>query len=228
MFLHENDDRMTEAAALRLAQVMSTRLCHDLAGLVGGVAAALGEVREDGGEALEIAGQTAMVASRRLALLRGAWGIAVAPLPGSALIDFAPGLPFAHKLRLHVAPALATATLPPLVGRLALNLLLLAAESLPAGGEIGLAGDASSGLALGIGGNRAGWPDGLADMLAAPGPARRALALATGPAAVRRLQAGWTALLLHEAGARAALVPERDAALPALHVDLAGVGRAAA
>jgi histidine phosphotransferase ChpT len=228
MLPYPNDGPEADAPALRLAQLMATRLCHDLAGLVGGVAAALGEVREDAAEALLVAEQTASVARRRLTLLRGAWGVAVAPLTGAALADLAPGLPHGHKLRLHLAPALAAATLPPVVARLALNLLLLAAESLPGGGEIALAGEPSAWLALRIAGHRAAWPDGFGDMLAEPAPARRALALATGPAAARRLQAGWTSLLLHAAGVRAVLAPEAGAALPVLHLDLAVLERAAA
>jgi histidine phosphotransferase ChpT len=207
------------ALGLRMAELMATRLCHDLSGPVGGLAAALGEIPADK-DALRVAEQATATLRQRLALLRGAWGAMAGPLAGSALRDLARGLPNGHKLHIDLQDGLAAATLSPEAARLALNMLLLAAESLPAGGTVTFAGSPAGQLRVAIEGPRAGWPEGLAGMLAEPDAAWRSVGQAVGTAAARRMQAGLIALLVHAARLPAHLQPGASAsAVPALVLD---------
>lgn len=182
---------------LRLAEVLATRLVHDLSGPASGVCAALGEMQPDE-DALALAREAAVTLRRRLMLYRAAWGAPGALAPGG-LREMAAGLPNAHKLRLDLAGPVACSALPAEAARLLLNLLLLAAEGLPRGGAVTLEGDPARDLILGIAGERAGWPDGFAAMLADAGAAWAALPV---PPRGPRFQAALTALLAHRAGAR--------------------------
>jgi hypothetical protein len=84
-------------------------------------------------------------------------------------------------------------------GRIVLNLLLLAAESLPSGGTVTLAGSADD-LFVRITGWKAAWPAGIALCLAEETEARSALT------EQRSLQMALTALLAHAARIRLSLV----------------------
>jgi hypothetical protein len=111
----------------------------------------------------------------------------------TSLCGLAAGLPNARRLRLDV-DALNPSEVPAGVARLLLNLLLLAAESLPAGGTITLAGDPASDVLIRIEGQRAAWPKGLAAMLKNETAAWAAL---EGP---RTLQGPLTVLTAHDLG----------------------------
>jgi histidine phosphotransferase ChpT len=198
-------DRSDRSLALRLTELLATRLCHDLSGPLGGLAAALGEVGADE-EALPLAKEAAAALRRRLALLRAAWGAPTA-LDAAALRDLTEGLPNARRIEIAMQGPIAEATLAPVAARLLLNVLILAAESLPAGGVMALEGDpgSGSGIVLRLAGPRAGWPEGFGAMLADPPTAWAAIA-AAGEARPARLQAVLTALMIHDAGARARLL----------------------
>lgn len=216
--MHEGQAFMDQATGLRLAELLATRLVHDLSGPTSGLCAALGEARADA-EALALAEEAAVTLRRRLALYRAAWG-APAALSGSGLRAMAEGLPNAHRLRLDLAGPIEGAVLPPEAARLLLNLLLLAAESLPRGGAVTLEGDPAQDLVLGIEGPRAGWPEGFSAMLTDADAAWTALpSVPRGP----RLQAALTALLAHRARARLRLLLGAAAeAAPPLLIELPG------
>jgi len=199
--MHGERVRSGRAEGLRLTELLATRLAHDLSGPISGLCAALGEARADG-EALALAEEAAATLRRRLALYRAAWG-APSALAGGSLREMAAGLPSAHRLRLDLAGPIEAAALAPEAARLLLNLLMLAAESLPRGGAITLEGDPAQDVVLGIDGPRAGWPEGFAALLGDAEAAWAAL-----PAAPRgpRMQAALTALLAHRAGARLRLL----------------------
>ena len=199
--MHGGQRLSDRARGLQLAELLATRFSHDLSGPLTGLAVALGEAPADA-EALALAQQAAAALRRRLALLRAAWG-APAALSATALRELAQGLPNAPRLQLELAGPIATAVLPPVGARLLLNVLLLAAESLPRGGAITLEGDPAQDVMVGLDGAGAGWPEGLAAMLADPDAAWTGL-----PAAPRgpRLQAALTALLAQQAGARLRLL----------------------
>jgi len=203
---------------LRLAESLVSRLCHDLSGQLGAIMGATElAAAEQGAEATAFAAETAATLGRRLRLLRAAWGgdgAGLAPTELLALIRSLPG----RAVRLDIAGLAPSPQFGPPAARVMLNLLLLASESLPAGGEIRLVGSADTQVALSIAGPRAAWPAGLAGWLADPDSAWAAV---DDP---RRVQAPLTALLVQAAGLRASLLfaaTPADAPPPLL-LDLAG------
>lgn len=113
---------------LLLAELVCARLCHDLSGLLGGLVGTLELVTEasEDAEAAAIATATAAALAQRLRLLRAAWGGQPEPLDLPQLAALAQGLA-ARRVGLDLSGLPATTVFPPPVGRLVLNLLLLAA-----------------------------------------------------------------------------------------------------
>jgi histidine phosphotransferase ChpT len=197
---------------LRLAELLAGRLCHDLSGPLGTLMGSLelmSEEPETAEEALSLASEVSVTLGRRLRLLRAAWGGAVAPLAVEELRSLAAGLPQAHRISLQLDRLVPSARFPPVAARLVLNLMLLAAESLPAGGAIALAGDPEGEVQVSILGLRAAWPAGLAAYLA---DEERAWAALGGESAetLRGLQAPLTALVARTGGLRLAMLMARE------------------
>ena len=145
---------------LALAFTLTARLCHDMAGTLGALAGTL-ELAAEGQdpEALELALACARELSARLRLLRAAWSADPEPAELPRLVA---GLPGAERLTVDLsamAPGLAEAP-----GRLAVNLLLLAAQALPRGGSIRMQGGDGA-ISIEIAGPRAAWPDTLGKCL---------------------------------------------------------------
>ena len=63
--------------ALRVAEMLCARLCHDLSGLLGSLIGVVEIAREEQpeSEALAVAEETAVEMGQRLKLLRAAWGM---------------------------------------------------------------------------------------------------------------------------------------------------------
>jgi hypothetical protein len=120
-------------------------------------------------------------------------------------------------VRLDTAGLDPDAVFPATEARLVLNLMLLAAECLPGGGTIALAGTPGESVAATIAGPRASWPTGLAGWLHDEAAAWEALL-----AEPRRLQVPLTVLLVRRLGARLSMlmptgpVGEADTAPPLL------------
>jgi histidine phosphotransferase ChpT len=136
-------DKTTTDEALSLVQLLCTRLCHDLAGPVGAVAAgvelAAGDPTQMDAETLGLIGSSSAAASRKLKFLRAAMGVpaagqgaglqaliegyleAVAGRSGVTALRW-PGAAVIAGLTEH----LGTASTP-----LLLNLCLLALEAVP-------------------------------------------------------------------------------------------------
>jgi len=212
------------AAALRLATLLASRLCHDLSSPLGGLGAALGEVGDDP-SALPLAQDAALVLRQRLALFRAAWGgSGLAGLRRPALLDMAGGLPNASRLQVELDALQDDPPFAPAVARVVVSAMLLAAESLHGGGMLALAGNPAGSVVVTIAGPRAAWPAGLGAMLASPETAWEAVAGLVAPAGLRLLPAPVTALLAHEAGVRAALLlAPRAELVPPLLLDFAAV-----
>jgi histidine phosphotransferase ChpT len=130
-------------ASIRIAQLLCSRLCHDLAGPAGAVNAGV-EFLSDGvgeaSEAAELALQAAHQMTRRLEFYRAALGGA-----GGAALDDAKRL--ASGLLAESATVLDWPDGPgsqelvattPSVSKLVLNMILLGVESLPRGGTLGV------------------------------------------------------------------------------------------
>ncbi len=158
------DRGVDELVPAELLRALAARLCHDLAGplgvLSGGIEAALDDPT-DPAEALELARQASVEAAARLRLLRAAWAGTEEALSVADITRLADGLPRRHAIRPDLS-ALGATTLPPAEAVLLLNLLLLAAEALPAGGDIAVARDREQDWVLRVSGPRARWPAGFA------------------------------------------------------------------
>ncbi|MBV9784821.1 MAG: hypothetical protein JO264_13510 [Acidisphaera sp.] len=191
------------ARALRLAALLASRLCHDVSGLLGTMMGALDLAQDDpemAGEALPLAGEASQELAQRLRLLRAAWGATGEPLGLPALQELAEGMPARRRVSLDLAGLREGAGFAPEPGRLVLNLLLLASESLPGGGRLALTGDPGREIVVAIEGPRAAWASGLAKMLIDPDAAWEMLDGA------RTVQAPLTVLLARAAGLRLRLL----------------------
>lgn len=134
---------------LRVAELMASRLCHDLVGPIGAVNNGM-EILEDedlgiAKDAVELASRSARQATDVLQLFRLAYGLA-GSLQGSDLSlvrELASNYLGHHKCSLDWPPSPIAGPLPDALGKLILNLVVLAGEALPRGGtiEVALAGD---------------------------------------------------------------------------------------
>ncbi len=205
----------TARDGLRLAELVATRLCHEVSGHAGTLAGAVEIARTEPAaatEALDIAAAAAGALAARLRLLRAAWTGAAEPLDVAVLRALSAGLPRHVWADFNGLPAYQS--FPAGVAQVLLNVLLLAAESLPKGGVVTL-GEAGPNAVLVVPrGQDAAWPPGLAAWMADPAPAWRAAASA-GP---RGLQGPLTALLAHDCGTRLsfAFAANAEAAPPLL------------
>jgi hypothetical protein len=118
--------------------------------------------------------------------------------------------PACRDITVDVAALDQDTVFPGATGRIVLNLLLLAADSLPSGGTVILAGDADD-LFVRIAGLGAAWPAGMAACLADEAEAGSALTEG------RSLQMAVTALLAYASGIRlSVLYPASDRNEPAI------------
>jgi histidine phosphotransferase ChpT len=144
-------------------ELVCARLCHDLGGLIGTVGNALEMVAEDTdrqNEVLAFAMSAAKALTQRLRLMRAAWGPEVDALAISELLDLAVPPLAARRVGIDTRTLSPGCVFPPRVGRVVLNLIILAGDSLPKGGTISLAGEPED-LLIRIDGLDAAWPPGL-------------------------------------------------------------------
>jgi histidine phosphotransferase ChpT len=206
---------------LHLAELLCSRLCHDLSGLLGSLVGVLEIAREEQAESetLAVAEDTAVELTQRLKLLRAAWGQDCEPVNVAQLQTFADGLFASRRVRLDLFGMEPDAEFTPGAGRLLLNILLLAAESLPGGGIVALSGTPASSVVVTIAGPRAAWPPGLGTCLS-----DETAGWAAGITA-RHLQAPLTALIAREHGIRLSMLMSAasgsDASLPPLLLSFA-------
>jgi histidine phosphotransferase ChpT len=158
-----------EVPALRLAELLCARLCHDFSGPIGALIAAaelLGEEGVDPAEAGAAVLEAAHTLSRRLRYLRAAWGVGGSSSTPAELLELADGVPGQGRVRLDLAALPLDAPLGPGLSRTLLSAILLAAEALPRGGTVRVLADAEGGrLMLLPEGRQAAWPAGLAGAL---------------------------------------------------------------
>jgi histidine phosphotransferase ChpT len=219
MVANRNEPGLAMRDKLHLAEILAIRLCHDLSGPLGTLMGALELLSEDpesAAEAVPLAHEVSQSLGKRLRLARAAWGGATPAMNVAELAAMAEGL---HQRRVTVnLDGLDPAhVFPPMAARMVLNVLMLAAESLPAGGVVSLTGDRGDVIAA-ISGPRNAWPSGLAAMLADEDHAWNALRLGSGAVSSRGLQAPLTALIAHAGGLRLSLLmaPSAEAAPPLL------------
>ena len=146
---------------LAWTESLTTRLCHDMAGLVATLSGTLEMVLEDQGadtEAASLATDAARMLAVRLRLYRAAWG--GGDMEQAGLGGLADGLPNRARLTLDLAAldhARARGALDEKACRLALCLLLAATGGMPMGGTLHARLD-PPGFTIELGGPRAAWP----------------------------------------------------------------------
>jgi histidine phosphotransferase ChpT len=172
------------ADTIRLVELVCARLCHDLGGLIGTVGNALDMVTEDtagGNEVLAFAATAAKALKQRLRLMRAAWAPETAPIALPALLDLATPPLAARRVGLDARLLPAGCVFPPSMGRVVLNLIVLACDCLPQGGTIVLMGDPTD-ILIRIDGPGAAWPKGLISCLRSEADA---MAAVTGASSVQ-------------------------------------------
>jgi histidine phosphotransferase ChpT len=211
--------RQGDADALFLAETLATRLCHDLSGQVNAMVGAVEVMQHDATdpEALGLATDAGDSLVRRLRLARSAWGGLGGPMTVDEWRTLVDGMA-RRGVRLDLDGVTGSGCFAPAAARLALNVMLLASECLPAGGVIEAAGDPDQDLLVRITGPRAAWPSGLAAMIADPDEAMEILRQADAVSAARSLQASLTAMIAHAGGQRLSFLfsAEAEAAPPLL------------
>ena len=132
---------MTEQ--LRLSQLVCSRLCHDLVGAAGAVNAGLEILAEMGGlddSAMALATNSGHELTRRLAFYRVAFGAGGAGNNGSDVAVMkklsSEFLQSGNTKLDWPDPEDGLQTLDPIMGKLLLNLVLIASECLPRGGRV--------------------------------------------------------------------------------------------
>jgi len=145
--------------ATALAATLATRLCHDVAGLLGTMSGLMDMADEDP-EARLLAAETAHTLMARVRLLRAAWGGGAGPLDAAAITSLAQGLPGIERLQLDLSGLPGELAEAP--ARLALCLMLAALPGMPRGGVITMAA-AGRGVQVSLSGKSAAWPASLAD-----------------------------------------------------------------
>jgi histidine phosphotransferase ChpT len=195
-------------AQLALAQVVCTRLCHDLGGPAGALSGALEMLGTPGDDAAEVARDGARIIDRRLRFWRAALGGPGGDLDAAALAQLGEGLTLNRRASLDLSGLAAGALVPFELTQPLLLAMLVGMEALPRGGVLQVAGSPAHRLTLLPEGPNAAWPPGLAALIAGEAPALtpRALALP--------LLAATAAM----AGARLVLEPGPGAGILALEV----------
>ena len=142
---------------LRLSQLVCSRLCHDLVGAAGAVNAGLEILAEMGAlddNAMDLAVKSGKEVTRRLAFYRVAFGAGGAG-KGGAEVPALRGL--AQDFLEGSGTALdwpdfgdGVREIDPVMGKLLLNLILIATECLPRGGTVSVQiGEVEGGIGLG-------------------------------------------------------------------------------
>jgi histidine phosphotransferase ChpT len=192
-----------KSEALRLVELASARLCHDLAGPIGTLLGALEVLREDvpDNEEATLAEEAAIDLAERLKLLRAAWGRSVEELDASRLKATVAGLADKRKVRVELDALGSDLVFAAHAARIILNSVLLGLESLPGGGTLALSGNTNGSVLLTIAGARAAWPAGLASWLVDENAAWEAIG-----SGERNFQGALTALLVRDYGFRLSML----------------------
>jgi histidine phosphotransferase ChpT len=216
---------MQPADTLRLAELIAIRLCHDLSGPLGTLMGALELVTKDpqsAAEALPLASDVSAALGRRLRVLRAAWGGATASLSIADFAALADGAQMRRGGRIDLGGLDPAGRFAPAAARVALNVVLLAAEALPGGGTAAFLGDPASDVVVTLAGPRAAWPSGFAAYLGDESLAWQSMQ-SDDTQASRGIQAALTVLIARASGIRLSLLlsPAADA-VPPLLMNFAG------
>jgi histidine phosphotransferase ChpT len=174
--------------SVRLVELICARLCHDLGGLTGTVGNALEMVADDAGgasgggsEVVAFASSAAKALNERLRLMRAAWGPETGATPLPELIQVVTSSLTARRIGLDTRTMGLDCVFPGPVGRVVLNLIVLASDCLPRGGIISLRGKPDD-LLVRIKGPGGKWPPGFVECMR---DEAAALAAVKGPRSVQ-------------------------------------------
>ncbi|WP_339861590.1 histidine phosphotransferase family protein [Thalassospira alkalitolerans] len=143
------------AVELILIELISSRICHDLVGPVGAVNAGaelMGEAGVADDEALALMRKSGLEAARRLQLFRLAFGRAGNSVDSRSMRDAAAQ---SFDAEGKVALKWNDVSIDPAHGRLVLNMVMLAREALPFGGEINVVCESNGRISVNASGKRA-------------------------------------------------------------------------
>lgn len=195
----------------RLAELMASRIFHDLGSPMAGITALLPQASDTAAQA--ILRETADELRSRMRLFSAAFGSGD-ELGWDELGPLLDGAPMAHRVRFELP--LAQDTLPPGCVRLFLSLALLAAEALPRGGVVRMSQDEAGCVTVLPEGRDATWSPTLLELLAGGSLDQ---ALTEGP---RRILAVWVVAQAQAERHELSLALAAGFALPALLAEPAG------
>lgn len=197
---------------LRFSQLVCSRLCHDLAGAAGAVNAGLEILSELGDlddSAMQLATNSGQELTRRLAFYRVAFGAGGAGSGGAEVVvlrKLATDFLDQSNVKLNWPAADdEPKDIDPIMGKLLLNLILIASECLPRGGQLDVQIariDGGVGLAISAEGTNAGLREDLAHGLT---PGEQLTTLDS-----RSIHSFVTQLLVIEAGCELEIAAEDD------------------
>ena len=144
---------MSDAEHWRIAQLMCSKLCHDLISPIGAINNGLEILNDSGpdmqGDAIDLVGKSAQQAANRLAFFRVAFGGTGQndPLEESQIRLLVDNLLAGGRVTLNwtVSPGGDTSAIDRPLGRLILNMALVGIEALPRGGLLNLSLDRAAG-----------------------------------------------------------------------------------
>ena len=147
---------------IALAQAVCTRLCHDLGGAAGALAGALDLLDGAGDDALDVARDASRIIDRRIRFYRAAVGAGCADCRVDEIAQMIEGLTLGRRADIDLSDIERNAVLPAHLVQILLLAVWAAMDSLPRGGTVRVAGNATEGLSVWPDGPGAAWPTGLA------------------------------------------------------------------
>ncbi len=189
----------------RLAELLASRICHDLGSPVASITALLPQAADPA--AHEILTETTNELGARLKLFSNAFGSSD-ELAWGELGPLLLGAPMAHRVRFDIAAA--AVQLQPGRVRLVLSAALLAAEALPRGGIVRISRESDGSVVLLPEGRDAAWSPTLVQLLSG---GSMEMAIAEGP---RRVLAPWVVAQAGAEGAELSLALSVGTAMPPL------------
>ena len=150
---------------MALAQMVCTRICHDLGGPAGALSGALELVEGVQDDAMEVARDAARIIDRRIRFFRAAIGGGGGDCTIEGLAQAAEGLTLGRRATTDLTALPANILVPAALSQVLMLAMWTAIDSLPKGGAVRLGGDVRHGISVWPDGPAAAWPVSLASAL---------------------------------------------------------------
>lgn len=151
---------------IAMAQMVCTRLCHDLGGAAGALTGALDLLDGVGDDALDVARDAARIVDRRIRFFRAAVGGGAGDCRSEEIAQLAEGLTLGRRASIDLSALPPNIVVPAQLAQALLLALWAGVDALPKGGAVRVAGDVEGGLSVWPDGISAAWPASLAAALA--------------------------------------------------------------